>query len=66
MKQSYEGYCPLHEWERAECTSACLPQRNEMHGITKGLCAYWRDRGSRGWPIRNAALHQWNKGRKVA
>lgn len=65
MKQSYQGFCPLHEWERAECDGACDALRGEMHRLTKGLHSVWGDR-RRGFTIRNPALHQWNKGRKVA
>jgi hypothetical protein len=38
------GFCPLHEWERAECTRECAAVKDEMRRINESYAVLWFDR----------------------
>ncbi len=40
----YTAVCPVHEFERRECSDFCLPERVEKELASHALRNYWRDR----------------------
>lgn len=44
MSGPYHGFCPVHSWERAECTRECNALTNELWRINQDYATLWYDR----------------------
>lgn len=66
---SPSGFCPLHEYERAQCSpDECRPAKRELLKASRSLSAYWSARAS--GIQKRSQEHEWATGfdpkRKIA